>query len=589
MTNIYIDDVKYTVKDNLSIIEAAQSVGIYIPHFCWHPELSVSGNCRMCLVQTGMQGKNPDGTLAVDENGNPKINYGPKLQIACGTKITEGIRIKTKNDIVINAQEAIMEFLLVNHPLDCPICDEAGNCKLQEYAYNYSNGESRFFEEKNHKPKRVSWGDNVIYDAERCITCSRCIRFAKEVAKEPVLSFTNRGDKVFVHLETDKEFNNPYSMNVIDICPVGALTSKDFRFKARVWDMSFSDSICNSCSRGCNIKIGVRKNDILRLEPKQNDKVNKHWMCDYGRLNYQDINENRIKSPMINRNQGLEAAKWDDAINETVNLIKQYKNNEIYFIISPFQSNEALYLTNKFLHSSFKNSNYGYFEYLDESFADDLLKTNDKSPNQNGLKKLIADAEKINIEKLKEIIKNKNIKLLYIFDTQLHNISGIEKIFNNELNIISHCTNLTSIAQHSKIVLSSAYFAESEGTISNIDGIVQYYAPALINTENQRYMGFQMSRLDKFGAKEDRWMKNNVRDIRSDWRIIQLLANKFSAGFNYSNSENIFDEIAHHIPHFKNMSYAKLIKFSGLKIGDEISNLSEPAFYKTNFMKFTNS
>ncbi len=588
MTNIYIDDQKYTVNDNLNIIEAAQSVGIDIPHFCWHPELSVSGNCRMCLVETGMQMRNPDGSMAFEENGEPKIGYAPKMSIACGTKIAEGMRIKTKSQKVLDTQEAVMEFILINHPLDCPICDEAGQCKLQEYSFKKGNGISRFIEEKNHKPKRTSWGDNVIYDAERCISCSRCIRFSKEFAEQPVLSFVNRGDRVTIHVEEGAEFNNPYSMNVVDICPVGALTSKDFRFKSRVWDMSFNDSICTACSRGCNIKIGVRNNQVLRLEPRQNNKVNKHWMCDFGRLNYQQINENRITAPICDNS----ATDWNTAFDEAAQALKQYKPSEIFFILSPFQTNESQFLANKLIKEVCKGSSYGYFDYKDTNFADNKLRTGNKAPNQMGIKRLFDSAEILEIETLQEKLNQKHIKLLYILDTNLHNIPGIENIidkpnFNKDISIIAHCTNHSIISKKARITLASASFAEMDGTMTNVDEVVQHFTPALVIGENQRYMGLKMSRLDKFGADNDRWTKHEKRDVRSDWRIIQAIANKLSANWSYSNAEQIFNEIANINRSFRDMTYTKLDKYNGLKIG-EANNKEDYIPYKTNFMKTIN-
>ncbi|MGH2567830.1 MAG: 2Fe-2S iron-sulfur cluster-binding protein, partial [Bacteroidota bacterium] len=217
MAKITIDGKTYDVDPKLSVIQAAAENGIEIPHFCWHPKLSVAGNCRMCLVE---------------------IEKMPKLAIACATQVSDGMVVKTQSERTINAREAVMEFLLINHPLDCPICDEAGECKLQDYAYKYSVGNSRFEHDKVHKPKRVELGPHVLLDVERCIMCSRCVRFSDEIAKQPVLTFTQRGDHVVLTTFPDTRLDNAYSMNVIELCPVGALTSRDFRFKSRVWEMS---------------------------------------------------------------------------------------------------------------------------------------------------------------------------------------------------------------------------------------------------------------------------------------------------------------------------------------------------------------
>lgn len=586
MVNIYIDDIKYSVQEGLNIIQAAQSVGIDVPHFCWHPELSVSGNCRMCLVETGMHAKNPDGSFAFDENGEPKIVYMPKLSIACGTKVSEGMRIRVNSQKVIDTQEAVMEFILINHPLDCPICDEAGQCRLQEYSFTKGNGISRFIEEKNHKSKRTSWGPNVMYDGERCISCSRCIRFSKEFADQPVLSFTNRGDRVTIHLEEGKEFDNPYSMNVVDICPVGALTSKDFRFKSRVWDMSFNDSICNSCARSCNIKLGVRNNKVLRIEPRQNNKVNRHWMCDRGRLNYEALNENRLIAPTVAK----QATSWENAYEAVANLLKEHKASDVLFILSPFQTNEAIFLSNKLIKEVMKGAHYGHFEYQRPNEADDKLRVAEKSPNQTGITRLFDKDNILTVDSLNELITKKNIKLLYIFDTNLHNVQGIESVLERKIDIIAHCTNNTIISNRANVALASASYAETEGTMTNFQQIVQHFTPALVIGENMRYMGLKMSRLDKFGADNDRWNQHEKRDLRSDWRIIQAISNKLSATWSYTNAEDVFNEITHINPNFKNMTYDKLDKYNGIKIGETDSNIIADEYkpYKTNLMKCIN-
>ena len=218
-----------------------------------------------------------------------EVEKMPKLAIACATIASEGMVVHTASEKALGARNAVMEFLLINHPLDCPICDEAGECKLQDYAYQHSVGESRFTEEKVHKDKRVQLGPNIKFDGERCISCSRCIRFCDEIAKEPQLTFVKRGDRVTIVTYPGKQLDNSYALNTVDICPVGALTSTDFRFKARVWDMSANKTICQGCARGCNIDVWVRNNKVLRLTPRENQEVNSFWMCDRGRVKYLQV------------------------------------------------------------------------------------------------------------------------------------------------------------------------------------------------------------------------------------------------------------------------------------------------------------
>lgn len=569
MANIYIDDKRYEAKPNQTIIEVAFQNGITIPHFCWHPELSISGNCRMCLVEVGMPKRLADGSFEKDDDGRTKISYFPKLQIACATLISDEMHVRTLSKPVIDAQEAVMEFLLINHPLDCPICDEAGQCKLQEYAFKYSEGESRFVETKNHKDKRQSWGPNVLFDAERCISCSRCIRFAKEIAKQDVLTFVNRNDHVTIQLFEGKEFDSPYSMNVIDICPVGALTSKDFRFKSRVWDMSFNNSICIGCSRGCNVKIGIRNNEILRYDPAPNAYVNKHWLCDWGRLNvYPKINKNRVSEPMIKKEGNYISVSWLEAIAFAANNLKNYKASEIMFLGSAKMTNEDNYLLSNFVKKIVKSNNLDFIQHIDDSFADDLLRTNDKAPNSNGAIEFgLTNNIGVKISDLVPKIRAKQIKAMYILDDEINKIQGLENELNNMEFIIVHSQNHSRLTEVADVVFASSTFAESEGTFINVNKRVQHFEPILVTAENQRYMGMKMSRLDKFGSHNDRWTQHELRRCKQNWAIIQMLANQFNANWDFASSSDVFNEIANLSANFKGMNYKLLDYYQGLILG----------------------
>jgi NADH-quinone oxidoreductase subunit G len=570
MPTIYIDGQKIEAESGSTVIKAAYDNGLQITHFCWHPELSVSGNCRMCLVEIGLPKRLPDGSIDIDTNGNINVNYFPKLQIACATIVSEGMHINTKVVKVVKAQEAVMEFFLINHPLDCPICDEAGQCKLQEYAYMHSAGESRFEEEKNHKPKRQEWSENIIFDAERCISCSRCIRFGQEIAKQDVLTFVQRGDHVTIKLFDGTKFDNPYSMNVIDICPVGALTSNDFRFNSRVWEMTFNDSICPGCSRGCNIKVGVRNNQILRLEPRTNIYVNKYWMCDYGRLSqYKSVNENRIIEPMIKINDKLEPTTWQAAYQYSADEFKKYKPEEIAIIISTNLTNEDYYILNKFSSDIIKCNNIFNINKIDENFADDFLKVKYLSSNFNGIEEInkYFGNSLSTIDDLIENIKNNNIKALYILDDDLSDNEKLFDVLDKLSLLIVHARNYSKVTEKADIILASSTFAEIEGTFTNIDGRVQHFTPAIVTKENLRYMGMKMSRWDKFGAPNDRWTHHEQRNCRQHWKIIQAIANLLGVNWDYKNSGEIFNEISNLIPAFSGMNYEKLDEYQGLILG----------------------
>ena len=289
-----IDGREITTTRGSTVIQAAADEGIAIPHYCYHPKLSVPGNCRMCLVE---------------------IEKMPKLQIACNTKVNDGMAVKTQSLRVLEARKAVMEFLLINHPLDCPICDQAGECWLQDYYMQHNLKESRFDERKEHDRKRELFGPNVIFDAERCIKCTRCVRFLQEVTHTEELTVLNRGDDSTIALFPGKTLDNPLSANINDICPVGALTDRDFRFKVRVWNLENTPSVCPGCSTGCNITIGSYQNRIARFKPRINEEVNSHWICDEGRYCFHPLTDGeRLTSPLIRQEGGLVPTDWETAL-----------------------------------------------------------------------------------------------------------------------------------------------------------------------------------------------------------------------------------------------------------------------------------
>ncbi len=569
MPQIYVDKQRIEAKPGKTIIEACYENGIEVPHFCWHPDLSVSGNCRMCLVEVGMPKKNPDGSDVLDSSGQPEISFFPKLQIACATQIADGMVVKMKDKKAVAAQEAVMEFLLINHPLDCPICDESGECKLQEYTFRHSTAESRLIDEKNHKRKRVKWGPHVMFDAERCISCSRCIRYAKEVAKQDILSFVKRGDHVTIEVADGKEFDNPYSMNVIEICPVGALTSRDFRFKSRVWEMSFNPSISFADSTGSNNFIGVRNNEILRIEPRANLYVNRFWLSDDARLNYIDmVNKNRLIEPQIRIDSLLKNVDWEEAIDHTVKELKKYKHNEVMFVSSARATTEDNYAFQKFAKSVFNTHNIDYLEHIDESKVDDFLGVADRTPNANGLKEVAANynGKGLKAIDLADNIKTGKIKALVVME---ENFDGYENIVSHldKLSLLVYLGyNKDKVSELADIILPATTYAESEGTYVNKDKRVQYFAPALATKDNLRFMGLKMSRWDKFGASNDSWSQHEIRNCKQSWKIISKIAKGFGVNFQYTTSEDVFDEITRNVSSFKDMNYERLEEYRGIKL-----------------------
>jgi len=539
---ITIDGKQYEVDNSLTIIQAARQHGITIPHFCWHPALSVAGNCRMCLVE---------------------VEKLPKLVIACATQVVDGMVVKTRTNRVIKAQQAVMEFLLINHPLDCPICDEAGECKLQDYTYKYSVGVSRFDFDKVRKPKRVPLGPNVMLDVERCIMCSRCIRFCDEIAKKPQLVFTHRADHVELTTAPGEQLDNPYSMNVIELCPVGALTSRDFRFKARVWDMSSTETVCPGCARGCNMVMWVRNNEILRLTPRHNPEVNEYWMCDYGRLHtFKYVNaETRINSPLVRKDGVLVEVGWDEAIAVVASRLKGFKKNEIAGIGSAFATNEDNYLFVKLMKEVLGAKSIDFRQHIVQGDEDDLLIRADKTPNSYGARAVGVRPTDGGVGWdgiLKEIREGK-IRALYVMDDDIAGDASTAEILSKLDFLVVHASNHNNTTKLADVVLSSATYAEKHGTFTNFQGRVQRIRPAVATLEVDRALdGLAMSRLDKFGAHNDRWTKGPRRDARPSWRILKTVGVALGAKWKYNTVEDVFNEIAQKVEPFKGLSYLRI-------------------------------
>ena len=551
MTKITIDGKELEVDPKLTVIQAAAQNGVHIPHFCWHPKLSVAGNCRICLVE---------------------VEKMPKLVIACATQVAEGMVVKTKSERVVKARNSVMEFLLINHPLDCPICDEAGECKLQDYAYKYSIGASRFQEDKVHKPKRVELGPHVLLDVERCIMCSRCIRFSEEIAHQSALTFTERGTHVILTTFPGTQLDNPYSMNVVDICPVGALTSRDFRFKARVWEMSTTDSICVGCARGCNTHVWVRNNEILRLTPRKNEEVNSNWMCDEGRLSsFKSVaSEKRLNGPLIRKDGVKVEVGWDEAVSKVVSELRTYRKHEIAGIASAYATNEDNYIFTRFIKEVIGSKSIGFLSHIQSGSNDDLLIRADKTPNSLGALSVGAAGENgtIGIDHILKGISDGNIKVLYVLDDNIAADPKIAEVLKNLEMLVVHSSVRNEITAIADIVLSVSTFAEKHGTMTNFDGRVQRIRPAVAMIEQERALdGMAMSRWDKFAAQNDSWGKGIKRDARSSWRIIAAVASAMGGKMKYTNAEEVFKEMTERLPAFRGLTY--------MKVGNEGANLKE--------------
>jgi NADH-quinone oxidoreductase subunit G len=462
-----------------TMIQACELAKTDVPHYCYHPKLPIAGNCRMCLVEFGTPALGPDRKPILNPDGTPKVVKSPRPAIACATPVSPGMEIYSNTPGVKQMREGVLEFLLINHPLDCPICDQAGECKLQEYSVDYGQSASRFVEPKVHKPKSVDLGPRIMLDDERCILCTRCIRFTKDIAGDDALGIINRGSFNTLTAYPGKAFDNNYTLNTVDICPVGALTSKDFRFQMRVWFLKETKSVCTSCATGCNILIGSREKKIYRYTPRENDAVNGPWMCDYGRLNYKWIGREdrltKVQSPK-SKVQG-QPASWSSALTEIAELLKKTPAGSVAIIASARQTNEGLWLISKLkaklgaISDSVSRMGEG----------DKLLVSADKNPNTNGaqLTGIAANLMGANLPKIVEGIRNGKIKTLIVFgeDVTRHGM-GADLLGKLETLIVSDILpNATTKLAH--YLLPGCAHAEKRGTFTNTKGRVQKFMKAV--------------------------------------------------------------------------------------------------------------
>jgi NADH-quinone oxidoreductase subunit G len=448
------------------LIEACMKSGHFIPHYCYHPKLSSPGNCRMCLVELGMPKMTPERKPVLGADGRPEIAWSPRPAISCATEVSEGMAVRTSSPLVEECRKGVMEFLLINHPLDCPICDQAGECRLQEFSVEYGKGESRFLEEKVKKPKRVDIGPRIVLDDERCIMCSRCVRFMQEIAHDDVFGFINRGSHTTLTVYPGKLLDNNYSLNTVDICPVGALTSKDFRFSMRVWFLRETKSIDVNCGNGTNILIGSRENIIYRITPRENDFVNSCWMPDNHRLNFHYVDsEERLKEPII---KGDELpASWPRAIQAAAEQLTS-NPQATAMIASGRMTNEELFLTRRLA----KALDIELFDVVPRpQKGDGFLISEDGNPNTMGAK-LIGVAT----GKLQEIasgVSRGTIKSLLVLGEDVLQCGVSETDLKKLDSLVVTAILPDRTTASASVLLPAASWAEKRGSMINLKGRLQ--------------------------------------------------------------------------------------------------------------------
>jgi len=521
-----------------TMLQACALAGIDVPHYCYHPKLPIVGNCRMCLVESGTPTIGPDRKPILNPDGTPKIARSvlpyepatPRGVIACATPISPGMEIYPSSPATKQMREAVLESLLINHPLDCPICDQAGECKLQEYSVDYGQAASQFAEEKVHKPKQVDLGPRIVLDDERCILCSRCIRFSRDIAGDDALGFVSRGSLSTLTRYPWSKFDNNYTLNTVDICPVGALTSRDFRFQMRVWFLKESKSVCTSCATGCNIVIGSREEKVYRYEPRENDAVNSCWMCDYGRLNYKWINREDRLTQVSSAKYAIMNPElaWPTALSEISTLLRRAPEKGVAIVASARQTNEELYLLKKLATKL-----DAITDCVPRSGdADHLLLNADRNPNATGAR-LIGFAPSplgSNLGKIVEGIRTGTITGLIVFGEDLTKI-GVSQDWLKKLDLLIVSDILpnetTEIAHY---LLPGCAHAEKRGSFVNAKGRVQ------------------------------RFMQNVAPkgNARPEWEFLHDLVYGVTGQNGFTNIEQLFNEMARQVPAFNGLTWAGL-------------------------------
>jgi len=516
-----INGREITVEKGTTLMRAAERLGIHIPHFCYHPYLQIAGNCRMCLVE---------------------VEGCPKLVTSCSTEAQDGMVVRTDSPRVRETVRGILELLLINHPVDCPVCDQAGECKLQDYYMGYGFHDSRMdLSDKLRKRKVVDLGEMIMLDAERCVLCSACVRFCQEVSRTNEMQIFNRGNRSEIGTFDGKPLQFGYAGNLADICPVGALTSKDFRFKCRVWFLERTDTVCAECSTGCNIRVDHKDGTIYRFVPRENPAVNKAWMCDRGRLSYKRNNSARLREPFIVDGGERRQVDWDEAyrlVNRKALEIKEKHGGEaLAAIVSARATNEELFLFRK-LSREILDMRYVDFR-VDEAqqdpaaMEDHLLRRKDNHPNTMGAYALKAASGNVsNVPHILSLAKEGRIRFLYLLGGEALRDFPEKGLLDQALRktefVVLQAGFEDELREGVSVLLPQASYLETEGTFTNFAGRVQKLSPAFPPPGR----------------------------AREGWRILLDLVRTFGMELAVSSCAEVFALLAQENERFSGMSHA---------------------------------
>lgn len=494
-----IDGQSVSVPKGTNVLEAAKTLGIEISAFCYHPGLPIVAQCRQCLV-------------SVEKN--------PKLQPSCQQICGEGMAVHTTDAQSTLARKQLLEFTLVNHPIDCPICDKAGECTLQKLYFDADNADSRIDTPKVHKAKAVDLGPTIVLDQERCILCSRCIRTCDKVAGVHQLEFAHRGDHEILTTAPGEQLDNPYSLNTVDVCPVGALTSKDFRFTMRAWELEATPSICNGCSTGCNIEIHHKQGRAWRLVPRHNADVNDYWMCDEGRFTYHDLREERLAAAIVD---GLPAG-WDRGIKAAADRLAPARAaGQLAIVLSALHCNEDNFALAKLAQAWGITTVYVAGRPPVPARADGKLRVADVNPNSAGVK---AIAAALNLTTKPSFELDPQIKAVLALGEVL---PGVDPARLKELEYVVISAHERNAVPHAKVALPASAWAEVSGTVTNGKGLVQRMHAAFV-PPGQALPG---------------------------WEVIVRLAGATSAKLTWSHVRDVFKDMTAQVPEWNTLTWAR--------------------------------
>jgi NADH-quinone oxidoreductase subunit G len=504
-------DIPFEAGD--TIIRAAWRHGIEIPHYCWHPGLSIAANCRMCLVEILPAANQRAMMLDILEWDAAKNDYvpvqKPKLQPACQISVTEGMDVKSDTSKPVeDARHAVQEFLLLNHPVDCPICDQAGECKLQDYWLEYQKTQKRRPEEPVHKPKGVVFGPTIVYDAERCVMCTRCIRFMDEVARDPVLDMRQRGNLNEIMVSPGRQLEGKYTFMVEHVCPVGALTTVDFRFKARVWFLRTAKSVCQGCATGCNTHLDYdpRFNKAYRYRPRDNEQVNKFWMCDDGMLTYKRAHDGRVTEALL---QGGRSVATASALEAAKKLLEGAPKESLAIVFSAqhsLEDNWALREVGQLIGAT----RY-YWSGLGDGYADEILINKDKNPNTAGVKTLKATAQPF--PTLAADVANGAVTHAIALGGPTPGDFASDTDALRPLKLVTIAAHDGAFVRAAGVTLPACSWAEATGSYVNSTGLRQLSEKALEPIGSSRPAWSQLAQLCLALGHEPTW--GEEKDVRS--------------------------------------------------------------------------